>query len=65
MRRREFLARLAGAVVLWPLNSRAQEPAVPVVGFLASYSPDAYGQRALSGFRQGLATGERVAWLFS
>jgi putative ABC transport system substrate-binding protein len=55
VKRREFLAQLTGAAVLWPLSSRAQEPAVPVVGFLASWSPDAYGQRVLSAFRQGLA----------
>src|ERR1700730_5938139 len=53
MRRREFIAVFGGSAALWPLAVRAQQPALPVVGFLASQLPDAITDR-LRGFRQGL-----------
>jgi len=52
MRRREFLGGCVGAGI-WPLSARAQQPALPVIGFLHSTSPDALVDR-LRAFRQGL-----------
>jgi putative tryptophan/tyrosine transport system substrate-binding protein len=51
MRRREFMALLAGAAA-WPLAARAQQPATPVVGWLG---PTEANDRVLTAFRKGLA----------
>ena len=53
MRRREFIALLGSTVAGWPRAARAQQPPVPVIGFLHAASPDAYTDRVRV-FRQGL-----------
>jgi putative tryptophan/tyrosine transport system substrate-binding protein len=53
MRRRNFIAGLASTTASWPLAARAQQAAMPVVGFLGTTTADDFADR-VAAFRQGL-----------
>ena len=60
MKRREFITLLGGAAVLWLPEARAQQAALPVVGFLNSASPEAFLPMVIA-FNQGLKDAGYVA----
>src|SRR5262245_13222487 len=54
MRRRDFIKVIVGSLAVWPLAARAQQVAMPVIGFLGGGSPETDGN-LVAGFRQGLS----------
>src|SRR5215813_9928851 len=54
MRRRDLVKGIVGSALSWPLSTRAQQPAMPVVGFINAASPEPYA-RMLSAFVKGLS----------
>ena len=59
MRRRELIAFLGSSLASWPLAARAQQPAMPVIGFMSARSPED-SAHLLAAFRRGLAEGGYV-----
>src|ERR1700685_2041113 len=55
MRRRDFIFLVSGAGAAWPLATRAQQPALPVVGLLTMGTSGPYYAANLAGLRRGLS----------
>jgi len=61
VRRRAFITLLGGAAA-WPLAARAQQAAMPVIGFLHPSSPEPNADRLRSGFVEGLNVAVEYRW---
>jgi ABC-type sugar transport system substrate-binding protein len=53
VKRRDFIALVGGATAAWPLTAHAQQPAMPVVGFVGMTTPDDFADRTAA-FREDL-----------
>src|SRR5262249_46060049 len=56
MKRRDFISIFGSAVAIWPLAARAQQPAMPVIGFMSSRAPED-SEHLVAAFRRGLREG--------
>jgi putative ABC transport system substrate-binding protein len=57
--RRQFMSALGGATIAWPLSSRAQQPPIPLIGFVINGTADSFAREAI-GFRKGLNESDYV-----
>jgi len=54
MRRRDFIKGIAGSATVWTYAARAQQPAMPVIGYLSTGTPESDAAPFLAAFREGL-----------